>query len=479
MKVRATISMRVLFAVLPVLCAVELACGTNPLFVALMAGTLICITITYNALGGLGTISGILFASLGVRTIVISQFAKALLLQAADKNLDAPLLTIGVYQVFFLSAMIGVLTFGKLRLKLPKPLEVGEGRQTDLVIFASMAVGLFATLQMEIGNHNQSSQTTAGNAALIFLFSGLSVFALVMAVNSRITQTDGAHSFGIQAFIPWAALTLMGFVATSRSSVVGPSLAYLVACYARGYRFRRMHAFAVLGGIAFFYAVISPVQLYSRSQVGQATYREQIDHAVSMLSDPPSWSTVKRLGLQAGQDVPSREDYFDVPGTFVLSRLSLIRSDSNMMSVCSSGFHYGWTVARIEILLSIPRIFHQERPATGPAAYTGRLTGLNSDSDENAQIVLSPVADAFGSFGWLSVSLFPMVVFPLAFVMLDSMFNLESTWGMVALGLVLGKFAEMSLLGYLLLSVRLFILIQIMSYAVVGVARMVPTKDEA
>ncbi|MGB7171715.1 MAG: hypothetical protein WBD32_22100, partial [Acidobacteriaceae bacterium] len=85
----------------------ELACGTSLYFVTMMTIAMLSIGFTYNLLGGLSTFSVIIFAAFALRTIVISQFAKVLLFEAADRNLAVPGLTITIYAVFYCSAMIG------------------------------------------------------------------------------------------------------------------------------------------------------------------------------------------------------------------------------------------------------------------------------------------------------------------------------------------------------------------------------------
>jgi len=84
------ITAAMLFTGISILAAGELAAGTKPEFVVMMAGTILCAAVTFNILGGLRTISGIAFTGFALCTIVISQFAKVLFFEAADKNLEAP-----------------------------------------------------------------------------------------------------------------------------------------------------------------------------------------------------------------------------------------------------------------------------------------------------------------------------------------------------------------------------------------------------
>src|ERR1035441_1343774 len=104
-----------LFITIALLALGELANGTSLYFVAMMAGTMLCIGTTYNILGGLGTIGGIAFSVLALLTFVISQFAKVILFESAIQNLEAPQLTITVYLLFYFSVMVGSFVFGRIR----------------------------------------------------------------------------------------------------------------------------------------------------------------------------------------------------------------------------------------------------------------------------------------------------------------------------------------------------------------------------
>jgi hypothetical protein len=206
----------------------EIVTGTKPLFVFFMAGTLICIGITYNVLGGVSTIGGIAFAGFASTTIVISQFAKVIFMEAADKTLESPELTIKVYFVFYFCALIGCFVYKSLRVKLPKPLEPRTFAQADLQYGISVSVGLVASLVYEIYESSPNPDQRASTAHSIGLaFSVLLLFSLVLAVQSHIRATQGRHSFSLKAFIPWMATVFFGFIETSRSHMMLSTVIYI------------------------------------------------------------------------------------------------------------------------------------------------------------------------------------------------------------------------------------------------------------
>jgi hypothetical protein len=199
------ITAAMLFASITFLMAGELAAGTDPEFVAMMAGTMTCIAVTFNLLGGFRTISGIAFTGFALCTIVISQFAKVLFFEAADKNLEAPYLTIKVYLVFYFCVMVGVFVYGRLRINLLKPMEPESGAQIELQYAVSLVVGLIASgIFAYYDAAAVSGGEEAGGHSVGVALAALPLFSLVLAVLNTIRETGGRHSFGIRAFHPLA-----------------------------------------------------------------------------------------------------------------------------------------------------------------------------------------------------------------------------------------------------------------------------------
>jgi hypothetical protein len=472
------ISATMLFAGITFLVAGELAAGTQPEFVAMMAGTIACIAVTFNILGGLKTIGGIGFTIFALCTIVISQISKVLFFEAADKNLEAPYLTIKVYLVFYFCLMLGTFVYGRLRVRLPKPMEPESAAQFELQYFVSLIVGL-------IGNGlsayydaaaESGGKGTEGHSVGIAL-SALLLFALVLAVLSRIRETDGRHSFGIRALIPWLAIMIFGVIRTSRGSILLPSIIYLMTCYTSGYRFRRRHYITGIVGVILFVAFISPFEIYTRHNMTGEDFKSRVASVMSLMRTVPSWDVVLQSG-EGGVQTGSREEYFDRPGTFVLSRLSAIRADSNMISATSTGFHYGFFPLKQDALYSIPHFLYKNKPDEDADWYLGRVTGVNSDVIENAELVITAISDSYGAFGWLGVVVVGGLVFPACFVLYESLFDLRKPWGVVALGSFAFSISEVNMGGMLQILTRAPVAVIALSYVMGSVVAMIPVKGD-
>jgi hypothetical protein len=127
-------------------------------------------------------------------------------------------------------------------------------------------------------------------------------------------------------------------------------------------------------------------------------------------------------------------------------------------------------------LYGVPRFLYKNKPEDDSSGYTGRLTGLNGDNIKSAEIVISPIADSFGSFGWWSVVLFPLFAFPTLFIIIEGTFDIEKPWGTVALGFFLMTFSEVTMGRFAISMIRTPLQVLFISYLVVGLARMIPTK---
>lgn len=467
-----------LFAAVTFLVAGELISGTAPEFVVMMAGTIFCIAITFNLLGGFRTISGIGFTGFALGTIVISQFAKVLFFEAADKNLEAPYLTIKVYLVFFFCLMVGTFVYGRLRIRLLKPLEPETARQIDLQYDVSLVVGLFASglFAYYEAASGSGGQATGGHSVGVAL-SGLLLFSLVLAVVARIRESDGKHSFGVKAFIPWIVMMAFALVRTSRGSFLLPSIFYLLTCYSSGYRFKKKHYIAGVAGLIVFVAFISPFEVYARANIDAGDLNGQIAGTIGLIRTLPSWETVRQVS-QGGAQTGSREEYYDRPGTFVLSRLSAIRADSNMINATSTGFHYGFTALKIDALHSLPHFLYKDKPQEDSAGYLGRVTGVNPDVVENGETVITAISDSYGAFGWLGVVIVGGLVFPGCFVLYESLFDMRKPWGVVALGGFAFGLAEASMGSMVELLTRAPLILIALSYTVGGLMSMIPVKGD-
>ncbi len=470
-----------IFAVVILLLVGELVSGTDLIFACMSALAVLFACITYNILGGLGSISGIAFTRFALSTLVISQIGKVLVLERADLNLDAPQVVITVYAVYFFSAMMGTFLFSHLRVPLPKPAEPQTPSQLRYLYIVSLAGGLAGAIGlMLLGFQGQEGETSLWHGlCLVLVF--LLPFSLVLAVDERIRSTNGQHGFGWMVLWPTLAMELQGFLSASRQGFVEPFAAIFLTCYLRGFKFRRSHfAAAALLSVGFFFFV-SPYYLYARMWRSSPNASELAQAMIQSLESAPSqWSTITRdVGSTALANSGS-VNYFDNPAAVTLNRFALIGPDSTLISACSRGFHYGFTTIKLDFLASIPRVLYRNKLNYGSGTYLGQLDGQETDRTETtSHSTITPIADSYGAFSWMGTVVFPFLVLPAIFVIYESMFDISKPWGTVATVTLLLSLTEGSMGGVLLgTMIKDPMILLALSWGAAGVVRLIPTAGE-
>jgi hypothetical protein len=420
----------------------ELVSGTSPYFVTMMAIAMLSVCVTYNVLGGLGRIAGIGFTSFALQTLVVSQVGKVILFERADQNMDVPLLTITVYAVYFFALMLGVLAFSRLRVSLPRPSEPDTSTESSYLYAISLVgglVGAFGVAALDLAGPAAQTSLTHGFArALAYLLP----FSLVLAVDARIRKTHGEHCFGWMALWPALGMMSIGFLGTGRGQFMEPLVIVFLTGHVRDFRFRRKHLAAAAVIVAALFLFISPYLLWARGWTGKAaTMGEEATTMLRALESAPSqWVTIKHevgeadLGGSGGT-----VSYFPTPGAVTLNRLVLISKDSTLINACSSGFHYGFTALKLDILTQVPRFLYPNKPTIGSNGYLGHLDGQESDEFETTNSTVTSISDSYGAFSWIGVVLFALLVPSAICVIYESIFDITRPWGTVAaMMLVLG-----------------------------------------
>jgi hypothetical protein len=431
--------------------------------VTMMAIALLSACLTYNILGGLGRIAGIGFTGFALSTFVISQVGKVILFERADQNLDVPQLTITVYAVYFFSLMLGTFAFSRLRLPLPRPAEPDTPTQSSYLYVVSLAGGLvggFVTLALDIGgSEGHTSMMHSYARALSFLLP----FSLVLAVDARIRKTEGRQCFGWMVVWPTLAMMLIGFLRTARAMFMEPLVIIFLSCYVRDFRFRRRHLLVAVGCVAALFFLISPFLLWARGREDTGTIGTDAATLLRVLeSAPAQWATIGHDVAESDLENSGVVNYFPTPGAVTVNRLVMIGKDSTLINACSSGFHYGFTTLKMDFATQMPRFLYPNKPDIGPNGYLGHLDGQESDLVESTASTITPIADSYGSFSWIGVVLFPLLVVPAIFVIYESIFDVGRPWGtvatmMLALGIWVGSMG--SQIGDAMIRTPIYILI--------------------
>lgn len=474
-----TLSPLLVFVVVAVVLTGELLSGTNLYFACMASLAVLCACVTYNFLGGLGSMSGIAFTRFALSTLVISQVGKVLVLERADLNLDTPQVVISVYALFFFSAMLGTMMFSRLRVPLPRPAEPETPTQAQYLYVVALIGGLVGmTLGFLSGFRGEEGAKSLTHGISLIL-NNLLPLSLVLAVDHRIRSTDGRRIFGWMALWPAIVMELTAFLWGSRTGFVVPIAAVFLTGYLRNFSFRKRHI-ATGAGLAFvFFSFVSPFYLSSRSVRESPTFAELASSMFQSLEQAPSqWSTIKyQVGSEATED-DRAVNYFSNPSAVTLNRFALIGPDSTLISACATGFHYSFTSLKLDVFANIPRILYRNKPDIGSEEYLGQVDGQEAGLEISSHSTITMIADSYGAFDWPGVVVVGFLL-PIAFVIYESMFDMRRPWGTAAAVYMLVGLTEGSM-GYVTIDLMIKDPIYILglSWASMWIVRMIPATGD-
>lgn len=454
----------------------ELAVGTRPEFVLAVIVIFVCSGVTFNMLDGFTSLAGILFSEFALRTIVFSQFVKVAVFERADKNLEAPYVTITLYAIFYACVTVSVFLFSRFRFPVPRPFEpVNKSHARKLYIVALIG-GTIATVAWDI---NVLNPVEVHNTAktLANVFSGLLLFAVVLAVEQRIRKTSGQHSLGWDAILPILLLQASAAIGTSRAGFLAPVLVYFVCAFTLGYRFRKRHFISAAAIAMLFYFVVSPLFLYNRGETGDEYFADRVQTTLRTFAETRGRTSLTAARVYEG-DNSNRLAYYDKVNNDIVARLGLVRPDSDLIGACAGGYRYGWSTVRNDLLYALPKLIYPNKPATNSYGITGHVSGLNNEWQINAYTTVTGISDAYAGFGVLGVVLFGLFVFPLFLVVCRNAFDITKPWGIVALGLTAPNFGEWLFGQTIVNTVELPLMLFGISWLLGTFALLVPTRAD-
>jgi hypothetical protein len=258
--------------------------------------------------------------------------------------------------------------------------------------------------------------------------------------------------------------------------VIAPAFVYWLTCYVRGYRMKKRHYLGALTCVVLLLAIVSPVEIYARPMMTNLSFQERMTKGYQLLSSLPKWDAIWQAQLDVEAGTPF-DQYYSRRGTFVLSRLSLIRADSDLIAACANGYHYGFKALKIDLLHNIPRILYRNKPNETSGLFVEGIVGQADQSDKPNSWNFTAISDSFGAFGWLGVAVFPMLVLPWVFVVYDSMFDISRPWGTMALGLGALTIWGANIIALLNIMTKDPIALWFLAFLTVGIARVLTGRS--
>ncbi len=410
------------------LCAIQVAQGTEPLFSLGCLFFILVSVVAFNVGGGFTRPSGGYIFFFATLSAIIGFVWKAVLGEPADSNLQNPLLTIGAYCGCIAMMLLAVFLSTKLKTKraLLAKMVTDANMQTATVGCLIAGIVLFVIAPLLPG----------GNGSFISAINQVNRFfpmAIILGVIHTIRRSGGTRSISLPILLAAGFSLSIGILGFSKEGMLTPFLCWIVAAASQRYKVSRTQIACSVLATVFIFRYLVPYAQYGRS------YRAESDSgnlniSISLLSN---LGYVREQYLEASTDTyeeSSGYGYYNDPQGF-FDRLEMISIDDALIEHTRQFGAFGLypLVASFENL--VPHVIWKDKPNVFFGNVFAHEIGMLSDQDTTTGISFSPVADAFHMEGWLGVFVVAPLMWLLLFTVFDSLCGdvRKSPWGLLAI----------------------------------------------
>jgi hypothetical protein len=410
-----------------VLCTLQLYQGTAPLFSLCSFLFIVVAAVAFNVAGGITRPSGAYIFSYAVLAVIVGLTWKAILGEAADSNLQTPIVTIEVY----LCGICGLLAAAYVSKRLTSKRALLADFVTDenmqsatmgCLVTGLVLIFVFAVVPMEPGS----------------ILSGLLqlnrflLMAMFLGVVHAIRRSGGTTSISLPVLIAGGVSFTMGVFGFSKEGMITPFLCWLIAAASQRYKVSLPQ---IAGGILLTFFIFEYLVPYS--QVGrnyEGTTNSNIDVSISLLEN---------LGAvrseYAGSQGSDEEDELAV-GYFTrhqgfFDRLQMIGPDDSLVALTENGTVAGIAPVYIYFENFIPHFLWKDKPFWAGGNLYARQMGVIGEDDTTTGISFSPSGEAFHLMRWTGVLILAPVLWIMLFTLIDSLCGdtRKSPWGLLAI----------------------------------------------
>lgn len=393
----------------------ELIAGTSFYFALCVFLSIIALIVTLRLIG-IGSVAGILIASLEFRHLIFSQIMRTWSAQPADGDLLAPNTTITVILfgtvAICAAALLAHALIGRRkiiaarcppeRLRLARNLSLGFGL-------------LFALL------HAYFQRSTDGGGPQYGFLNGLAsimgnlvYFAVYLETWRVLERSNGVRSTSTTLYWMLGPLTVWGFYANSKLGVALPFTSYLLAAMVYRQRITKNQTLAVaavvVGGLMLVGPGVEILRTERDPMTGYLTTKQVLDFAERMVTDPESirqeWTTLKEIQA-SGDSLFNTEHYLG--NSNILERFAFISVTDTIVNAVNEDGPYGWGLVTDGFELIFPSFLNPDKPRV----WTGDLMtwhyGLRSWG-VTGNIATGIFADSYALAEWPGAFLAPFVL---------------------------------------------------------------------
>ena len=413
---RISVPFMLLFSALLVL--VELLEGTDPRYSGLVFCFFMLSTFAFNTAGGFSRPSGSYIFFFSVLVVEIGTIYKAILGQAADSNLQEPLLMMGLYvasiagmlAVVYLARKIATTTDGIAGIFKIKTINYSEAALGCLILYIFLIFG--PAVLPEFGGQLLHS---------LQLINAFLPLAILLGTIGAVHDSAGRRSTNALTWITmlWTFWSF-GMLGFSKQGMFTPMVCWILGIAWTRFRLRFVHLVIIAAFVYIAQGILVPIAQTGREEIADGTYDARVDVIERDLEDIPALQR-RYHSWEPSSDLDRRMFYYGEPRG-VMDRLSMMPNDSVLVQWTAQGHLFGYLAVEYYFLNLVPHLFapHKlEGVQVGGNAYMHEMGGL-ADDDLTTGISFSPTAETFHIDGWRGILLLAPAVWLLLFVAVDA-----------------------------------------------------------
>jgi hypothetical protein len=409
------------------LSAIQVAQGTEPLFSLGSFLFIIISAIAFNVAGGLSRTSGAYILFFAVLAVILGLIWKAVLGEAADSNLQHPLLTIWVY----VCSMCGLLAAAFISRKLTTKEALLANFVTDANMQSAtsgcLATGLFLVFLFSV--------VPAGPGTVLSGLLQLNRFlllAIFLGTIHAIRRSGGTKSTNLPVILAAAVLFVTGALGFSKEGMITPFLCWLIAASSQRYNMSRSQVVGAILVTIFIFRYLVPYSQYGRNFASTSS-SSNFDIAVSLMSDLGTVRTeYENSQLQDQDDTELVRNYFNTSQGF-FDRLQMIGPDDGLNTLTEQGVVPGIAPIYMYFGNLVPHFIWKDKTNWGGGNLYAHQMGLLAEDDDSTGVSFSPAGEAFHLMRWTGVLVLAPILWIMLFTLFDSLCGdtRKSPWGLL------------------------------------------------
>jgi hypothetical protein len=409
------------------LAAIQIFQGTEPLFSLGCFFFIILATLAFNVAGGITRPSGSYIFSFAVLAVIVGLIWKAVLGEAADSNLQHPMLTICVY----VGSMCGMLMAAYISRRLTTKRALLANFVTDENMQSAtsgcLATGLFLIFLYSLAPVGPGSILSG-----LLQLNHFLLLAILLGTIHAIRRSGGTRSTSLPVLVAGAVLFFTGALGFSKEGMITPFLCWLIAASSQRFNMSRGQIVGIILTTIFIFRYLVPYSQYGRNYATTSS-SSHFDIAVSLLSDLGTVRTeYENSQLEHQDDDVLVRNYFNT-GQGFFDRLQMIGPDDGLNSLTEQGVVPGLTPIYLYFGNLVPHFIWKDKVNWGGGNLYAHQMGILAEDDDSTGISFSPASEAFHLMRWTGVFVLAPVLWIMLFTLFDSLCGdtRKSPWGLL------------------------------------------------